>query len=229
MYRLNLLPRKVLITTDEVIAQSATDNDVDPRQLLSAIQIAEERFIKPAICKDLYYAFRDAKNVIVNDVNKDLLQEYLNEGLEDNQQLYVLKNGDIVNAIELVDDIWLRNLWNEHLWKLIAECVMYIASPTNFSRFTASGEMEANPKSFGSEGQGSASVELGKMKWKMDKLMQDRIDPLIASTQEWLCDNQSHFPLYNCRSCGKHNDGVSFKRKTGWIHVYENEKKNCEE
>jgi hypothetical protein len=222
MYRINQLPRKVLITPDEVIALGPTHNSVDPRNILLAIQIAEDRFIKPAICKDLYNDFRNKKNVVVTEINKAFLQSCFPADV-------TLSVGEIVNAIELVDNQDYVDLWNEQLWKLVAECVVYIATPTNFSRYTAAGEMVNNPKSMGMDAQGSATVDLKDMKWKLDKMLMDRIDPLIAPTQEYICDNISKFPLYNCRKCEcENNNGISYKRKTGWIHMYKEDcRDNC--
>lgn len=224
MYRINPLPRKVLITTDEVVAMSPTDNNPDPRILLHAIQIAEDRFIRQAICKDLYNDFRTKKNVLITAENLSTMKSEFPSGV-------TLVAGEMVNAIELVQDQYYTDLWNEQLWKLVAECVLYIASPTNYSRYTAAGEMQNNPKTIGMDPQGAATVGLKEMQWKMDKMLMDRIDPIIASTQEYLCDNAAHFPLYNCRKCGK-EDGISFKRKTAWIHdVYEDEDsgQNCDD
>ena len=224
MYRLSQLPRKVLITTDEVINQGATDNNADSRMLLSAIQIAEERFIKPVLGKELYYDFRNKKNVVVDTINKTYLTDLINEA-NDSEDI-VLKEGDIINAIELVDNEWYKTLWYEHLWKLDAECVVYIASPTNYSRFTASGEMENNPKAITNEGQGAATVDLDKMKWKMDKMLMDRIDPLIAAFDEWMYDSMGYFPLYKNYNLWNRNDGVSVKRKSPWIHGIYNDRRN---
>lgn len=228
MYRLSLLPRKVLITTDEVIAQAATDTNPQVSQLLHAIHIAEERFIKPAICKDLYYDFRAQKNVDVTEVNKDYLEDLINVG--NTSEPVVLQVGDIVNAIELVTNTWYKQLWYEHLWKIIAECVVYTASPTNFSRFAAAGEMENNPKVISNEGQGAATVDLKKMQWKMDKMLMDRIDPLLAAMHDWMYDNRSQFVYYNCKKFHHHDDtnsGISTLRKSGWIKVYDDHRDKC--
>lgn len=223
MYRVNLLPRKVLIVSDEVIAWGPTDNNPGIRNIEQAIQIAEERFIKPLICKDLYNDFREQKNVAVTDINKEFLEDLFPAGT-------ILQVGALVNAIEQCD-AWYQTLWTEHLWKLIAECVIYVASPTNWSKYAAAGEMVNNPKSISADsGSGANSVDLADMKWKMDKLLMDRIDPLIASTQEYLYDNRAHFPKYNCRDFGgacidnnvnsvaSNNNGISFQRKTPWVH-----------
>ncbi|MGN6438379.1 MAG: hypothetical protein ACTHMM_17685 [Agriterribacter sp.] len=226
---MNPLPRKVLITTDEVIRLGFTEGVVDPRQLLSAIQIAEERFIKPAICADLYYDFRNQKNIVVTTENKTDLQNKINNGLKEPVTLEV---GVMINAIEEVTDPWYKELWQEHLWKLTAECVIYVATPTNFMRFTAQGEMQNNPKSLtgGTEGQNSASADRKDVSWKMDRIMMDRIDPLIASMQQWLCENKKEFAKYTCRECSCSEDkstGISYERKSGWIHGIYSDKKTC--
>lgn len=214
MYRINQLPRKVLITPDEVIALGPTEHSVDPRNILLSIQNAEDRFIRQALGKDLYNDFRNKKNVLVTDVNKDFLKSFFPTDA-------VIQVGQMVNAIELVDNQNYVDLWNEHLWKLIAECVVYIATPTNYIKSTAEGEMVTNPKSIGMTGEGSASVDLKDIKWKMDKAMMDRIDPSLAPMEEYICDNISSFPLYDSKKCNcADNNGVSYKRKTGWVHVY---------
>lgn len=228
MYRVVNLPRKVLITTDEVIAQGPTDETPSPRLLLSAIQIAEERFVKPVLGSALYLDFRDKKNVVVTDVNKDFLETTINEELNLSETL-TLEVGDIVNAIELVDDDWYVELWNEYVWKICAEAVVYTAIPTNFTRFTAQGEMQNNPRTmaFNGEGAGSASAELKDVKFIMDKTLMDRIDPLLAAMKEWICDNITHFPLYDSKKCKCKTDGISVERKTGWVHgIYKDRRRN---
>jgi len=225
MYRVNLLPRKVLITSDEVIQLGPVEGTVDPRNLILAIQIAEERFIKKAICKAMYYEFRDQKNVEVTAINKAYLEGLINIG--NSGEPVVLSEGQLVNAIEFVTDDWYKQLWYEHLWKLVAECVVYVATPTNYLRYSSAGEMQNNPKTITNEGQGSVSAESKDVKWKMDKLLMDRIDPLIESMHEWICDNKEHFPLYDCKECGcGDKNGVSYKRKTAWVNLYADETKS---
>lgn len=227
MYRVNLLPRKVLITSDEVIQLGPVDGTVDPRNLILAIQIAEERFIKKAICKAMYYAFREEKNVVITAINKVYLEGLINVG--NSGEPVVLSEGGLVNAIEFVTDDWYKQLWYEHLWKLVAECVVYVATPTNYLRYSSQGEMQNNPKTITGNGEGAVSAEAKDVKWKMDKLLMDRIDPLIESMHEWICDNKEHFPLYDCKDCGyADKNGVSYKRKSAWIHAYNDEEtKQC--
>jgi hypothetical protein len=232
MYKVNTLPRKVLIVSDEVIAWGPVTNDPEVGNIEKAIQIAEERFVKPLICKDLYNDFRDQKNVVVTDINKDFLEDFFTGT--------TLEIGSLVNAIEFCD-AWYQTLWTEHLWKLLSECVIYVASPTNWSKYSAAGELVNNPKSISSDtGSGGNSVDLADIKWKMDKLLMDRIDPLIASTQEYLYDNRGHFPLHNCRDFSNccsdnvgstvNNSGISFQRKTAWVHgLYDRiNRRNCD-
>lgn len=230
MYRINPLPRKVLITTDEVIRMGPLPVDsADPKALENAIIIAEERFIKPALCSELYYDFRDKKNVLVDGGNKTTLEQKINA--DNTGEPVVLAIGQMVNAIEEVGNSDYINLWNEHLWKVIAECVVYIATPVNYLKFTTQGEMLNNPKSLivGNEGSNAVSAERKDVQWKLDKLMQDRIDPLIESMKSWLCENKKKFQYFNCFQCpcDENNSGVSYKRKTAWIHGIYDKPKTC--
>lgn len=217
MYRINNLSRNVLITTDEVVAQVAMDENPAITVLEQSIIVAEERFIKPAICRDLYEAIRTAKNITVTDANKAALSS---------QSSINLNSGQILNAIELVTDPNIIILWNEYLWKLTAECVVYIATIPNWSRFSASGQMVNNPKTI-TDGTGAASVDLLELKYKITKTQQDVIDPLIASMKEFLAINFGKYPLFNCHRdlcevySPERNAGVSVARKTSWIHVYD--------
>lgn len=224
MYRINPLPRKVLITTDEVIALGPVDQDANPRNLLTAIAIAEDRFIKQGIGKELYNDFREKKNVVVTAGNITTLQSKFKPGV-------TLNEGEMVNAIELVDNAKYVELWNEYLWSMVAECVVYIASPTNYSRHTSQGEMNNNPQVVAMQqagnGKGAASVGLKEMQWKLDQLLMNRIDPIKAAMHEWLCDNKADFPLYK-KDCGCGTNGISTARKTGWIDVYSNDKNEDE-
>ena len=223
MYLVNPFPRKLIITSDEVIRMSATDTNPDPRVIQQAIQIAEDRFIKNVICKDLYYDFRNKKNVVVDSINIAFLQSLFTSGV-------TLNEGEIVNAIELVDNDSYVDLWNEHLWKLIAETVIYIATPTNWSKFSSSGQILKNPKGLPelSERGGDTSVSIKDLQFLMDKSLMDRIDPLRSSLEEYLFDNQASFPLYNCKNLSKPSDGVSMNRKTAWVHGIYDKKRNCD-
>lgn len=225
MYELLQTSSKTLITIGEVIYASPSNTNVDARFINTAIEIAEKRFIKPAICTDFYNDFRSRKNQTVTIVNLSYLQSLMPSGAKP------LEVGQIVNSIDFVTDVWYKDFWNECLWKAISECVIYIASPANYSRFTASGEQENNPSSL-TQGKGSASVDLATMKWKMDRMMQDRIDPMIAVLDEYLHSNRTYFNLLNCKNWQYDNvvsdsDGVSIQRKTAWIHgVYNDSRGN---
>jgi hypothetical protein len=222
MYQVNPLNRKVLIMSDEVLFHGATSHTTDVRMIEQAIIIAEERFVKKSICKAFYEDFRNKKNVIVDNTNIATLSAATG---------VTLVAGEIVNAIELVTNAWYKTLWNEYLWKICAECVIYTATPTNFSEYTSQGEMINNPKGILSDGQGAVSASHKEVSWKMDKMLMDRIDPLLSSMHEWLCDNKEQFPLYTCRACACDEDGVSVSRKTGWVHgLYDNnsEKECCD-
>jgi hypothetical protein len=212
MYKKLPIPqRKSLIVFEEVVTLAPTENDVARKQLEDAIQIAEERFVRPKICAAFYNDFRERKNVMVTVANLAYIQDFMEEEIE---------VGDVVNAIEFVDNEWYVLLWYEHLWKLTAEAVMYIASPTNYSRFTASGEMLNNPQVITGEGRGASSVDLGTMKWKHDRMLQDRIAPLVAGMDQWLYGNRVYFPAMDCKQWNytTTSNGVALHRKTPWIH-----------
>ncbi|MCZ2085385.1 MAG: hypothetical protein LC112_14045, partial [Flavobacteriales bacterium] len=215
MYKINPLNRNVLITADEVLFHGPTSHTADHRMIDQAIIIAEERFIKKSICKDLYEDFRNQKNAVVSSSNIATLTAGVN--LFNNGEPIVLQNGNIVNALELVTNSWYVKLWNEYLWKICAEVVIYTATPTNFSEYTSQGEMINNPKSILNEGQGATSAGIKEVQWKMDKILMDRIDPLIQAMHDWICENKTEFPKY-CKPCACSEDGVSYKRKSGWIH-----------
>lgn len=223
MYRVTKLPRAFLATTDEVIAQGPTNSDVDTRILLQSIQIAEERFLRPVLGSAFYDDFRAKKNTKVTAVNKAFLESLFPEGTQ-------LSEGEIVNAIEFVDDEKYVELWNEHLWKLAAEAIVYIASPINYSRFAAAGEEQNNPKTvaFQGDGKGAAGVELAQFKFKLDKLLMERVDPLINAMRVWLLENRTDFPLYQ-PPIGTSSDGGVLKR-TAWITgIYPNNKNSYQE
>jgi hypothetical protein len=217
MYRVNELKRKVLITPDEVIFHSDLDQ-VNVKNILSAIIISEERFVKKMICRDLYNDLRDKKNIVVDFSNLSDLQDKIN--LDNTGETIVLKEGDIVNAIDLLEEIDDTDpyieLWNEYLWKICAECVMYVSLPNRWIQSKAAGEMVNNPLSM-TGGQEAASTDIKGVQWKSGKLLMDRIEPLIESMREWLCDNKTRFSKFNCYKCPECNDGVAFKRKTGFV------------
>jgi hypothetical protein len=215
MYSLNHLNRNVLIMADEVLFHAPTSHTADHRMIEQAIIIAEERFIRPAICRDMYDDFRNQKNVVVDNTNNATLNAATN---------MTLTAGQIVNALELVTNPWYKKLWNEYLWKICAEVVIYTATPTNFSEYTSQGEMINNPKSILNEGQGATSAGIKEVQWKMDKILMDRIDPLIQAMHDWICENKTEFPKY-CKPCACSEDGVSYKRKSGWIHNIYNKNK----
>jgi hypothetical protein len=226
MYRINELKRKVLITPDEVVFHSDF-KEINHKNFLSAIIIAEERFIKKMLCKDLYNDLRDKKNIVVDFYNLSELQDQINE--DNTGEVITLVEGDIVNAIELLeeadqDDPYIE-LWNEFLWKICAECVVYVSLPNRWIQSKVAGEMINAPLTIAG-GQEAASTDIKGVQWKSNKLLMDRIEPLIEAMKEWLCDNIERFPLFNCYRCPEKNDGVAYKRKTGWVTgVYEEERK----
>lgn len=226
MYQVNRLNRNVLITPKEVLFH--TESELDEKNLWSNIIVAEERFVKKMLCRDLYDDIRLLKNVIVTESNITELQVKVNA--ENTGPVITLAaNRDRVNAIELVSGLWYQELWFEYLAKICAECVLYVSTPTRWLQSKAAGEMHNNPAGVGVEPQAAASADLRDVKWKMDKMLMDRIDPLIEGMRDYLCTNKANFLKFNCVQCPQdENSGVSWKRKTGWVHgIYDTPKKDC--
>ena len=192
MYRVNTLPRKVLITVDEVISMTNTSHTLDRRTIEPAIIIAEERIVRPALGFNFYEHLRELKNQIVTIANKVALEKLVNDSIKDalpageTFDKVILEIGSYVNA-----SIYLNSedllLWNEYLWKLTAEAVRFIALPQNYVQFTSQGLIHNNPVAIGLDGEKTTTPELRTTKWLMDKAMHDVIDPLIEAMHEWLC------------------------------------------
>lgn len=233
MYRPNYLQRDVLITPDEVIFHAATDQRIDERSLKQNIIVAEERWIANALCDKFYEDFISKKNVVVTVENKADLLEKVNNSLA-LESITAMKESDlkigmIINAIELVENVWYQKLWNRFLWKLTAECVDMMAIIPSWLRTTESGQQLNNPNSIGGNGGPSASGNAKDIQLKINSAIQDRIDPLIERMRLWICQNKQHFPLY-CKDCGgcgcdgnqNQPDGISHIRKTNFItNIYE--------
>ncbi|GEN74073.1 hypothetical protein [Chryseobacterium lathyri] len=233
MYRLNNLKRDVLITPDEVIFHAPTDQEIDERQILQNIIVAEERWIANAICDQFYEDFISKKNVRVTQENKADLLARINASYElDGLNLIKdsdLKIGMIINAIEFIENPWYVKLWERFLWKLTAECVDMTAIVPSWLRHTSKGQQMNNPNAIGGNGASSATGGVKEINFKQNSSIQDRIDPLLERMHLWICQNKEHFPLY-CKDCGgcgcngelKDIDGVSHIRKTNFItNIYD--------
>lgn len=218
MYIVSNLNRLAIISVDEVIASIPSDMNPSVTHLEKSIVVAEERVLKPAMCFDFYYELRGLKNKIVTDGNKAELQSKFQTGT-------TLSVGEVVNAIELVENEKYREWWNEFGVHIAANAVMYMSTPMNWLRTTSAGEVLNSPKTLVLDAKGSTSGDLKDVQWKMNKLFQDWIDPLIAASDEWLCKNKQYFPNYNCKKCADCGCGESASgnvtRKSAWINLYD--------
>lgn len=199
MYKLNLLQRNVLITPDEVIFHAPTKHTIDPRPILNSIIVAEERFIRPLLGFEYYYALVDKKNLVITDANKTAQQTNFNSSRADNAPAYNLKSGDILNAVEFLESED-QKLWKEQLWKLTAEAVMVLTFPEQFIQISSEGVTMPNPMPGPLTNAANVSPDLASMKWLMDKKIMDRIDPLMDALHEWVCyqkkKNTTSYLLY---------------------------------
>lgn len=206
MYRLNKTGRNVLITPDEVIFHAPTSGNEGERQVLNNIIVAEERWISDVMGFDFYEKFCDQKNVEVTEENKADLLAKLQQAYADQETEFpdsLLKVGDIVNAIEFVEDEWMKKLWKQYLWKITAECVDEMGIVPSWLKTTSSGQQMENPSSIGNFDQKSASGSQRDVKFKIDNAMFERIQPMIERMKQWLCKNKIHFPDYrsDCLDC----------------------------
>ena len=232
MYQIQLLKTKTLITPMEVIFHAATTHTIYHRSILQNIIIAEQRFIAPTIGRDLYDALTASKHTTITSGNQAAQLVLLNaysatiEG-----EVYTTADipvGTMINAMEYMsaDN---QTLWTEHLWKLIAECVECVTIVPSWLQHTSQGQQKNNPEVIGGSGQNSASGELREIKYKEDSYIQNRIDPLIAALEWYLCKNKTTFPLYSCVS-DDDADGISIKRKSPFvIGIYDEPTSNCPE
>jgi hypothetical protein len=222
----NPLHRKVLITTPEVVFHAPTQHTLDPRTIQQAIIIAEERFIRPAIGDDFYESLIEQKNVVVTSENMASLQTKINQG-QPVGTVPVLVAGNLVNDLDGLNDVN-KALWYQHLWKLTAECVLFVAFPDGFVQFASTGLVHSNPPANAmlTSQSNLTTPELRSVKWMMDKKLMDRIDPLLDAMHTWICKKGS-YALYN-KPCDCDSKGTPYKRKTDIIlGLYDDEEGGC--
>lgn len=217
MYQINKQSRNVLITPAEVIKQASVMEKVDQRIIEQSIMVAEERFVRPALGYNYYKALCDSKNLVITSGNKVAQQVLYDTAYPDKK--YELKVGDISNAVEYMseDD---AALWNYILWKLCAESVVFMALSAGYVQLGAAGAMHTSPTPGGLTGAATNTPELRSVKWRMDKILMDIIDPLTESMHLWLCKQKDAdselYPDYK-KHCDCDAKGTSIKRKTNFI------------
>jgi hypothetical protein len=193
MYRINYTPTPVLITVDEVLTLAPIDQNADIRYLKSSILIAEQRFVMPVLGSVMYQDLVSQKNVQVTSGNQSSLLTSINASLAQYGKnpitLAELPVGTWVNAIEQTNTTNgnYAQLWTSYLWQVCAECVTMMSLPHTWARSNAQGVQNNNPKTLGSDGQGSASVSRKDMEFLINDFLQSRINPLIAAMQLWIC------------------------------------------
>ena len=216
MYRKNSLTRPVLITIDEILTKAAVDENADTRFLVSSIEVAEERYIAPALGDAMYEDFINQKNVQVTAGNQAALLVQINGSLTSyGKNPIVLADipvGSWVNAIEMCSTAY-QNLWNRFLWKITAEAVDMCAVIPSWTRTTAQGQQQNSPKTLNSDSAGSATADRKDVEYKLDSMSQQRLYPLIARMKKWIADTGG-YPLFPVT---KKADGIDGQQKGGII------------
>jgi hypothetical protein len=227
MYRINDIGRKVLITVDEVLAKAAIDDNADLKYLRNSIEVAEERYIAPALGDLLYDELVARKNILVTTGNKAELVDLINNSRADKGKNPIndteLFPGMIVNAIELCTAEQ-QELWNRYLWKITAEAVDIVSIVPTWLRTTAQGQQLNSPQTLGSNDQTSASGDRKDVQYKVDAMVQDRLQPLIARMKKYLCDRTAWFPTYDTCGCSEES---GIKKSVGGIitGIYDDDSK----
>lgn len=221
MIGVNPLRTKVLITTDEVIFHAPTDQEVDPRNLLSNIIIAERRFVKPLLGSSVYQSLIDNKNLLVTSSNKASLQTVVNSGRPADREAIVLNTGDYVNSDTYLNEHQ-QDLWYNYLHKIVAECVWFCALPVNRARFTSKGVIKNFPETI-AQNQESVTIDLKDLKHLLDKGLQERITPLIDDCHEYMCSVS--YPGYT-RDCGC-NKQPTQKMSGVLFGLYDDDPRGC--
>lgn len=226
MYRINEVGRPVLITVSEVLAKAPVDQNADIRFLLNSIEVAEERYIAPALGELFYEDFINRKNVLVTAGNKDALQDLINDSRamagKTPIETGALRPGMYVNAIELTSEVY-QELWNRYLWRITAEAVDILAMVPAWLRTTAQGQQLNSPQTIGGTTSDAASGDRKDVQYKMDSLLQNRLQPLIERMKKWLCDHEAWYPLYDPCGCRK-QDGISNYKGGIVLGIYEDER-----
>ncbi|MXP04783.1 MULTISPECIES: hypothetical protein [unclassified Apibacter] len=199
MYRINRLQRNVLITADEVMFHAPIDGNVSERNIIQNIILAEERFVSSAISSTFYLDFVNKKNKVVTESNQEDLLNKINDsnkgyGIERIEKTDI-PVGTIINAIEFVENKDYVELWNMYLWKYTAECVDFLCTIPTWIRHTNQGQMLNSPKVIGS-GTESGSADVKEIKFKLDSMLLDRLNPFKERMHEWICRRIEKFPLY---------------------------------
>lgn len=221
MYALNNIQKNVLITATE--CQYKFGKAIAPEKWNAAIEVAEARFIQPLLGYDLYTDICNTKNVEVTTLNIAALQTIFNDQYPPANSI-VLQVGNIVNAVELLSTEY-QALWNNALWTYVYECVFLIGLPTNYAQFSASGIVKNNPVGsvIGDTHSNSVGVSLNDIKWMEDRALLDRINPLQAQLELYLCMNKADYPLYdsvcNCKDYDSKNK-EKVKRTTSFLDIY---------
>lgn len=223
MYSINPLPKNVLITPDEV-TYMFNRQIIDGNIWKSAIQIAEERFVRPVLGTEFYESLCTEKNVIVTEDNIEALQALFDAQWGADKRVLVV--GQRANAIEL-DTVTAANvtLWNDYLWKFIYEAVYFTALPEVYAQFSDAGVVKNNPSPTFIDGsaQGtSAGIGLNDLKYLKDDVLLQRISVMQDALDRFLCENSASYPLYPKKNhvWDEHGHNHS-SRKTGFILMYD--------
>lgn len=205
MYRFNTIGVTTLITVDEVVAVAAISETFDVRIIQNSIKTTEIELIVPLLGQALYNAISAQKNVVVTSGNQTALIADINN--QPNPPAIpvttqTLPIGSVVNAIEFVTTGSFIDLWNKFLWQAVAEAVDLRVTSHSRVRHTAQGQQVNDPNNV-SAGSGAKDAGLKNTEWKMDKAINQRVNPLFDAVSDYICfDTTGAFtPYFNPCKC----------------------------
>ena len=229
MYSVNTLSTPVLITPDECMKLFAGTN-LDPNIWSSAIQIGEERFIRPLLGDAFYNDLATQKNVLLTSGNLASNQALITAQNGANAQTLVI--GWYFNALEFFTTSGYADLWNSCLCKLCYEAVCFVALPENYAKLTNQGVIKNNPSPSlidGSASGTSAGIGLRDLKYLRDDLLFQRVSIMEDATRNYIYNNASLYPLFPQKTFDEMSErNKPSSRKTAFIDIYEDKDRRFE-
>lgn len=217
--------RPTLITAEEVLAVAPIETTAADRILINSIVIAEERYIASALGNSLYYDFIAQKNTLVTALNQADLVTLCNNNLPIGYQPITANDipiGTYLNSLQFVTNTNYIDLWTWYLWNWCAEAVGVQLIVPSWTRTTAQGQQQNNPKSITGNGEDSGTASGKDVQYKADAMAKGNVNALQTRALFWICENIDKFPLYNkklCDPCQK--DGVNTDTTSFIMGVYD--------
>jgi hypothetical protein len=193
-------------------------SNLDPNLFSSAIQVAEEKYVREVLSDAFYADFCNQKNKLITTDNITEFQMLINN--QNGSGKITLQPGWYFNAIEFCTTAGYNLIWNACLWRYIFECVYAVALPENYAKFTNSGIIRNNPSpgfiDAGTGGGTTAGVTVKDLKYIRDEVRFERLSVMRDAVIRYIHANGSMFPLYPDKWLREKENS----KKTAFINIY---------